>query len=572
MADPDSPPRSNSSPDNDRAAASNQRTDPRNEGFGQINGIADPIVRTKGKARISWIWLVPIIAAIVGGSLLVRGWLSTGPVVTIVFESAEGLEAGQTRVRYKNVVVGIVKEINVSPSRDKVLVKAQLDRDSSRYFTQAGTRYWVVRPRLGISGVSGLGTLLSGAYIGVDGPMTPRDGPPIYEFDGLEVPPEVTTDRAGKRFSLATPDLGMLDIGSPVYYRRIPVGQVIGYQLNKDGQSVQVQVFIDAPYDRFVTESTRFWNISGIDLSLSASGVSVKAGTLASVVGGGVAFASLGPEDGQPVKADTVFKLSANETEAMADPDGIPFRVHMAFLQSVRGLKVGAPVDFRGMELGEVVDIDLEFDQSRKRFYVLVKADLYPMRFGAAYDRLTDEQRAAEYPAHALLAPMIQYGLRAQMQAANILTGQQFVSLEFFPDVEPVPVDLEQVPMEIPTVAGSFDRLQQQVSSIVAKIDAVPFEGIGNDLRDSLQSLHQLLESLDKKMGPQMMSTLKAAQESLEKVNKLLADDSSMNANLERTMRELSGAARSLRALGDYLQTNPSALLRGRPADVLPGN
>lgn len=293
MADPDSP-NTSKTPSDGSGAPSNARPDQRDEGSGQIDGVADPVVQSKGKARISWIWLVPLVAALVGASLLINDWLSTGPVVTIVFESAEGLEAGQTRIRYKSVVVGLVKDIQVSEGRDKVLVKAQLNRDSSRYFTQEGTRYWVVRPRLGLSGVSGLSTLLSGAYIGVDGPTTPREGPPVYEFDGLEAPPEVTTDRAGKRYSLLTPDLGMLDIGSPVYYRRIPVGQVIGYQLNEDGRSVQVQVFIDAPYDRFVTTSTRFWNISGIDLSLSASGVSVKAGTLASVVAGGIAFTSPG--------------------------------------------------------------------------------------------------------------------------------------------------------------------------------------------------------------------------------------------------------------------------------------
>lgn len=265
-----------------------------------------------------------------------------------------------------------------------------------------------------------------------------------------------------------------------------------------------------------------------------------------------------------------MFALSANEAQALADPDGEPFRIHMSFLQSVRGLKVGAPVDFRGMELGEVVDIDLEFDGDQRRFYVLVKADLYPKRFGAAYQRLTEEEQAAAYPAHSLLGPLIEHGLRAQMQAANLLTGQQFISLDFFPNAEPVDYDPTKMPLDLPTVAGSFDRLQQQLTNIVSKIDAVPFEGIGNDLRDSLQSLHELLESLDNKMGPQMVTTMKAAQESLEKVNKLLADDSSMNVNLERTLRELSGAARSLRALGDYLQSNPSALVRGRPADVLP--
>jgi paraquat-inducible protein B len=295
-----------------------------------------PEVRRSRQVRISWIWLVPLVAAIVGASLLFRDWMHAGPTVTIAFDSADGLEVGQTKVRYKEVVVGTVTGIKVSPDRRKALVSAQIDRESANYIAQPGSRFWVVRPRLGISGVTGLNTLLSGAYISVDTAEKPAsDADAVYEFEGLEKPPEISSSRPGTRFVLQAADLGSLEIGSPVYFRRIQVGQVVGYSLDSSGKSVNVQVFVDAPYDKFVTSDARFWNASGINLSLDADGLSVQTGSLVSMVAGGVAFASPNESDTEPAKANSVFQLAGSREQAMADPDGPPFLVEMHFLQSV---------------------------------------------------------------------------------------------------------------------------------------------------------------------------------------------------------------------------------------------
>ncbi|UYO95163.1 intermembrane transport protein PqiB [Pollutimonas sp. M17] len=529
-----------------------------------------PHVRPRRERRISWIWLVPLVAALVGASLLVRNWLHTGPTITISFESAEGLEVGQTKIRYKDVVIGVVSGIKVSSDRSKVLVSADLNREGSEYITQKGSRFWVVRPRLGLSGVSGLGTLLSGAYISVDAAESSNGDDPVYAFEGLEKPPEITSGRPGTRYTLYSADLGSLEIGSPVYFRRIQVGRVIGYDLDKDGKSVNIQIFIDAPNDKFVTSDTRFWNASGINLSLDADGFNVQTGSLVSVVAGGVAFASVNEANTEPAKADSRYALGATRVEAMADPDGPPFPIELHFHQSVRGLKVGAPVDFRGLELGKVVDIDLEFNQKTKRFYALVKAELYPLRFGAVYDNLMKLDSDADYPGAVLLAPLVKHGLRGQIRAANLLTGQQYVALDFFPDAESADFDAKQVPVVLPTIAGSFDRLQQQISSIVGKLDAIPFEGIGKDLRSSLTSMTKLLKRFEGELTPQATTMLKTAQKSLERIDRVLAEDSPLSSNVERTLGEINAAAKSLRALSDYLRTNPSALVRGRAPDALP--
>ncbi|RTZ48262.1 MCE family protein [Candidimonas sp. SYP-B2681] len=531
-------------------------------------GLRQPEVKPRRETRFSWIWLVPLVAAIVGASLLVRNWMHTGPTITISFESADGLEVGQTKVRYKDVVIGLVTDIRVASDRSRVLVDAELNREGATYVTQEGARFWVVRPRLGISGVSGLGTLLSGAYISVDAAESKNGDEPVYEFTGLEKPPEITSGRPGTRFTLLAADLGSLEIGSPVYYRRIQVGRVIGYDLDEGGRAVAIQIFIDGPNDKFVTSDTRFWNASGINLSLNADGFNVQTGSLVSVMAGGIAFASVDEDNVTAAEPDSRFKLASTQSQAMADPDGPPFSIQMHFRQSIRGLKVGAPIDFRGLELGRVVDIDLEFDSKNKQFYALVKGELYPMRFGAAYENLV-KQDASGNTGASLMTIMVKNGLRAQMRTANLLTGQQYVALEFFPDAKPVAFNRDAVPLIMPTIAGDFDRLQQQISSIVTKIDAIPFDGISNDLRVSLKSVTKLVDGLDGKVAPQVNAMLKAAQKSLGSIDKLLAEGSPMNDNMDRTLREISTAAKSLRALADYLQTHPTALLRGPSRDVL---
>jgi paraquat-inducible protein B len=516
-----------------------------------------PGVRERRAWRISWIWLVPFVAALVAGSLLVRNWLNTGPTLSITFESAEGLEIDQTKVRYKDVVIGTVTDIDVGPDRSNVIVKAQIDHDAADYIARDGTRFWVVRPRLEMSGVSGLGTLLSGPYIAVDIESDDNESQAeMFSFTGLEKPPAVTHDRSGKRYVLHAADLGSLEIGSQVYYRQIPVGRVIDYELSKDGSSVDIQIFVDEPNDRYVTSDSRFWNASGIQVSLGASGVDVQAGSLSSIIAGGIAFVNVNPANEVPADAETVFDLFNSEIQAKAEPDGPPLRVDMIFNNSVRGLEVGAS--------------DLEFDTEKRRFYILVKMNIYPRRFGKAYERVRSLDPGNRFPGRQLLGPMVQHGLRAQLKTSNLLTGQQYISLDILRDAEPVEFDPMRTPLLIPTIAGSFDRLQEQIMRIVSKIEAVPLEGIGNDLQKSLQSLNRTLETLNTQVAPQATQALSAAKDALERVDAMLSDDSAMNENLQGTLRELNGAARSLRNLGDYLQSHPSALITGTPPDRYP--
>ncbi|MES1153321.1 MAG: MlaD family protein, partial [Rhodanobacter sp.] len=279
-----------------------------------------PVVKRR-RFNASLIWLIPALAALVGLSLVISNWLQAGPQITISFQSAEGLEAGKTPVKYKNVVIGRVNKIHLSGDRSHVLVNVALEK-SAESFASKDTRFWVVRPRIGLGGVSGIDTLLSGAFIGADvGDSNEYED----EFKGLEAPPPVNHGAPGRSFTLHSDDLGSLDIGSPVYYRRIQVGRVASYQLDKDGKGVSLQIFVDGPNDRFVTRSSRFWNASGVDVSIGANGLKLNTQSLATVLAGGVAFQDPpGPHDSTPAPEDNEYKLFGDQATAMAPPDGTP--------------------------------------------------------------------------------------------------------------------------------------------------------------------------------------------------------------------------------------------------------
>ena len=298
-----------------------------------------PVVE-KRRFKESLIWLVPALAALVGLSLVIHSWLQTGPQVVISLQSAEGLDAGKTPVKYKNVVIGRVKKIRLSPDRSHVLVSVALEKSAEGFATK-GTRYWVVRPRIGLGGVSGIDTLFSGAFIGAD---VGESDDPQENFEGLEAPPAVRHGELGRSFLLHSDDLGSLDVGSPVYYRRIQVGRVASYTLDKDGEGVSLHIFIDGPNDRFVSRSSRFWNASGVDLSLGANGLKLNTQSLAAVLAGGVAFQDPpGPHDSTPAPEDTSFKLFGDRITAMAPPDGEP--------QDVFLTEAGAIEDTRDLAL-----------------------------------------------------------------------------------------------------------------------------------------------------------------------------------------------------------------------------
>lgn len=514
----------------------------------------------------SLVWLIPIIAAIIGIALMVKIVIDRGPEITISFRTGEGLEAGKTKVKYKEVDIGEVRRITLSKDRSQVLVTVQLSKDAES-FTAVDTHFWVVRPRLGASGITGLGTLLSGAYIGADAGTSEET---TKKFTGLEVQPTVTRDDSGKQFKLHANDLGSLDVGSPIFYRRIKVGRLSAYDLDEDGKGVTLRIFIDAPYDNFVGINTRFWHASGLDIQVNSSGFKVNTQSLASVVLGGLAFQSIDDVPGPLAKENTTFLLAQNQNQAFQEPDGPSVIAVLRFNQSIRGLTPGATVDFRGVVLGEVKSIGIEYDRVRREFDMPVVIEVYPARLGRKYAK---DQAQSPYTQQQRIQFMVSRGLRAQLRTGNLLTGQLYIALDFFPKAPKVSVQ-EGAIIELPTVPNGLDELQSQISSIATKLNKVPFEQIGQDLQKSLATLNKTLNSAEKlaqtlnqDVAPEVAAAMKDVRKTLDNADRTLSEDAPLQQDLRQTLQELSRAAASMKVLTDYLEQHPESLIRGKALD-----
>jgi paraquat-inducible protein B len=524
-----------------------------------LDDVPEAVAVPRRRFGFQWVWLLPIVAAVIGGWLAVRAVLADGPTITINFKTAEGLEAGRTRIKYKDVDIGIVKSVSLARDRAGVVVTAEMSKPAEELLVE-DTRFWIVRARISAGTVSGIGTLLSGSYIGMD-PGKSQESQ--RNFVGLETPPVITTGLTGKQFVLRADDIGSLDVGSLVFYRRLEAGRVIAYELDKEGTGVIVRIFVNEPYDSYVTPNTRFWHASGVDVALDANGLKINTQSIASVVVGGLAFQAPDDASPQPPAAENAtFVLFGDRAQAMRRPITVRERYRLAFNESVRGLGIGAPVDFRGLTVGEVKSIEPDFDRVQRRLSVNVDIDFFP-------ENLLDE-RAPDSTAPSL-ARLVERGLRAQLRSANLLTGQVYIALDFPPKAPKVTMDTTRQPPEIPTVPGSTQELQTTISSIAKKLDSVPFQEIGMELRRTLQISSAMLERIDREITPQARETMvevrkamEEARRSLASVERTLAATEPLPVEASDAMREIARAAAAFRVLADYLERHPEALIRGK--------
>ncbi|WP_236196307.1 PqiB family protein [Pseudomonas glycinae] len=526
-------------------------------------------VKTR-RFSISLVWIVPIVAVLVGLSLVVHNLMQEGPTITVTFKTGSGLTANKTEVKYRNVVIGQVTDVELSDDQKSVNATIKLAKQAET-FTREDSQFWVVRPRIGAGGVSGIDTLLSGDYIGADiGQSNSRS----KHFKGLENPPPITYGEPGKRFNLHASDLGSLDIGSPVYYRKIPVGQVVAYALDADGKGVNIEVFIHAPNDAYVTENTRFWNASGIDVNVGANGFAVKTESLSTLLVGGIAFRApeYSPNDVAAAEERT-YDLFDDQQTALAPPNGKAQYLTLRFDQALRGLKVGAPVEFLGIEIGRVVSVNLDFDAKKRSFPLNVGIVIYPQRLGQAHIKMLkvlDHNPDDEAAAVRLIGTFIDNGLRAQARSGNLLTGQLYIALDFFPKAEKVAFDPTARPISVPTVPGSLEQLQEKLEAMIDKLNKLPVERIAGNLDSNLVELRKGLTQFNARTLPGVQNTLADLSKTLQSASSTLAEDSPQREQLTETLDELGRMSRSLRELSDYLGRHPESLIRGRPDNAPP--
>ncbi|MDP9133118.1 MAG: MlaD family protein [Nitrospirota bacterium] len=513
---------------------------------------------------LSPVWLIPLVAMLVGAGLAVKAIYDRGPTITITFKTAEGLEAGKTKIKYKNVDVGVVKQIALSADRSRVVVTAQLVKQAAPYLVE-DTRFWVVSARIVVGEVTGLGTLFSGAYIGMDvGKSSKRQD----QFTGLEVGPVIAEDLPGRQFVLRTDDPGSLDLRSPLFFRRVRVGQVVAKDLDQDGKGVTMKIFVEAPYDQYVTIDTRFWQASGIEVALDATGVRVETQSLASIVLGGIAFQTRPDAPiSAPAAADTVFTLFRDRALAMKLPDTNVRPWVFVFDESVRGLEAGAPVEFRGLSLGEVTRVGAQYDPARKNFQMRVEVLLSPDRLRARLKEIRPEMENRK----AMLDGLVEHGFRAQLRTGNLLTGQLYITLDFFPTAAPAKIDWTTDPPEMPTVSGELQELQVTLNSIMKKLDKVPFEEISREMRQTLRMLKStvqttegLVQRLDKDVTPAALATLEDVRRTLHSAEHTFESDAPLQQDMREALHEIARAAQALRMLAEYLEHHPEAVIRGK--------
>jgi len=530
--------------------------------------------RSRPRRWFSWIWLTPLIALSIVSWLTIRALAERGPLITISFSDAEGIQAGDTKIRHKDVDLGTVESIYLSRDMSRVFVRARMRRSVSAHLN-ASTRFWIVRPRVGVAGISGLSTLVSGSYIEMYPSPEQENAKPQRSFVGLDDPPALTPDTPGRSFTLRTDDLGSLTGGSPVSYRGVPVGEVEGFQLDPSGKQISVFAFVRAPYQKYVTSQTRFWNSGGIDVAVGVQGLRFRASSWQQLISGGVSFDT--PDSAQAApesQAGAIFRLYENQYNAQREPRGHTLVYRARFPGGGGDIGPGSSVQLEGAEVGEVTDSRLQFDDASQSLITRVTIEIDPSRLEIVNGRTAISGDPAQALEHRL-ANLVTRGLRAHLVAANFLTGNKVVALDMMHHLPPAHIAQVDGFAELPvTRSTDLSTILASVQQLLHRLDAAT---AGPELGHAIKELDRTLTNLEHvtaEVEPQLiplMSSLReaaqAAQRTLQAANNMLGTSAASGADLPRLIRELTEAARSLRDLADYLERHPESLIRGRPGD-----
>jgi len=547
-----------------------------------------PHATTRRSRRVSIIWIIPLVAVAIGAWLAWDTLSKEGPTIRISFDNGEGLQAGQSHLKFKDIVFGTVKSLDLAPDHTHVVVTVATTHEATPLLTDQ-TIFWVVKPRLFAGNVSGLETLLSGSYIG----MVPGEarGKAQRNFVGHEDPPILQANEPGHTFILKAKKLGSISLGSPVFYRDLNVGEVLGWDIADMAEYVTIRAFVRAPYDSYVHDETRFWNASGVSVKLAGAGVDVQMESLKALLLGGIAFETPTSEIHAAVSTENhVFPLFADRDAANNASYTRKIPVISYFPGSVKGLAPGSEVTMHGLQVGYVTDVRLEYDRANDTVVAPVRYEVEPERITGIGQRVyqTDQES---------VEAVLKKGLRASLQSASLITGQQVVTLDFVADAPPAPVTKEGEDFVLPTVeGGGFAGLASSANDLLGKVNQIPFDQIGKSLNGILKSVNDMTEGpqlkkaladlsamiasvqgmvqrLDTKQLPQLTADL---EKTLTSANKLVlsldsgyGDNTKFNRDLDRLMAQTTDAVRSIRALSDLLARHPEALIKGRPAGPL---
>ncbi|MFM2198084.1 MAG: interrane transport protein PqiB [Verrucomicrobiota bacterium] len=516
--------------------------------------------------RWNLVWVVPILALLIGGWMLYRNISSKGPEVRIRFETAEGIFAGTTELRCRSVSVGKVSRVELAEDLQSVFVYCTLD---SAYgdLLREGTRFWVVRPRVSAADISGLGTLLTGVYIEME-PGTGPTGP--TKWKGRETPPATSRSVPGLRLTLVSDEAGSLSVGSPLYYRGIEVGRVESRKLDIDAGRIIYEVFINDKYRTLVRENTKFWNTSGIDISAGVDGFKVRTPSFQAMVSGGVSFAiQEGMEAGEVAKDGTTFELHKDMDDAVSSTFEPTLSILLLFDQSVRGLTKAAPVEYRGIEIGRVTNISFEYAPERDNQKIPVLVEVDPSLLRALGTVSTQEDDIL------MLGNAVKNGLRATLKTGSLLTGALYVDFDYYPMEKVADLGYKGEFPVLPTLPSGFSQFEVKIASILDKIDSLPLDKTVTEITTTVTEARDAIKEIEKVAAAakvtledddfrELPADLRRTLAELEKSLSSVGPDGNVQGDLLRTLDELRGAIRSIEAMSDTIQEKPNSLLFGK--------
>ncbi len=522
---------------------------------------------------ISRIWIVPIITALLGLWMVFHYYSNLGPLITIELTEAEGLEAKITKIKLRDVEIGKVESIKLKPSLDGVLVKARMSKDAKDLLVE-DAKFWVVSTKVSHSGVSDLNTLFSGNYI----EMQPgRSSEYSDYFKGLDERPITDPSTPGMHITLNSDEEFAFDTGAPIFYKGLKVGQIEDVYFNFDERVVYYNAFIKAPYHKLITHNTRFWDISGIRVDLKAQGISVKMGSLESLITNGITFGiPEGMPVGEPITERAYFDIFASYEQADAARYQQAIKYMLLVEDTVRGLNIGAPVEYRGVRVGRVESAQFlagqATDMSLDEVKIPVVISIQPGRIGLPDTeeslKLIDKQ----------MNRWLENGLKAKITTGNILTGSKIVELhhaakneqiahqqhyekQFFNDLQ-----------VIPTEPDNFAKLAQKTSDFISHLAQLPLDDLANstntmltelaltakDFQKTAQGLTAILnETKQQKVVSQLNTTL-------TQVGQVANDFSAGSKNyqeLTNTLMLLQESLQALKPLLKQLNNQPNSLL-----------
>jgi paraquat-inducible protein B len=528
------------------------------------------------RRRISSVWFVPVVALLLAGWLIYKNYSEKGTLVTVTFETANSIKAGETEVRCRSVRVGVVEKVTLAEDIRSVNVKLRIN-PTSEELLRKNTRFWVVRPRVSASDISGLGTLITGAYLELEPGSDPH---PASHYKGLEEPPITPANVPGLRLTLVADDAGSLGVGAPLYYRGFEVGKVERRTLDIEARRIRYEIFIEDEYADLVNTSTRFWNTSGIDVSAGADGFKFRTPSFQSMVIGGASFSvPKGVVNGEATEDGSVFTLYEDESAARDASFDVDRKALLFFDHSVRGLNRGAPVEFRGIPIGRVVDITFKYSPpGDSRVPVLIEFDTKTLR------RATEDHLDSTL----VLTEAVKKGLRAKLGTGSLLTGAMFIDVDFVDNAFPATLGKIGEFDVIPTESSGFAQMEAKINAILAKVQALPLDDtlakFGNaadetaktvaDARSTMTSIEETLGEMKKLLGSdetqnvtkELNATLAELRTSVES----LGPAGSMQGDLRRTLDELRSALRSFDSLSRSLDEKPNSILFGRDSSGNP--